>query len=82
MKGLIVAIGISLFMFGCTDSQMKNITTLGTPGKIELYSGGKKVAEWHSTGKITSESSTDGWKFVDRDTGKLVRVSGTTVVIN
>lgn len=84
MKKLAIlsVMGLALLMGGCTDSQMANFKTLGDPGVVILYSGGKEVGRWKSTGKITSESSTDGWKFVDAETGKLIRVSGTTVVIN
>ena len=84
MKKLAIlsVIGLALMMGGCTDAQIKNITTLGDPGTIILYSGGEEVGRWKSTGKIASESSSDGWMFEDAETGKFIRVSGTTVVIN
>lgn len=84
MKKLMIlsVLGLALMVGGCTDAQIKNITTLGDPGTIILYSGGKEVGRWKSTGKIASESSSDGWMFEDAETGKFIRVSGTTVVIN
>ena len=85
MKKLMIlsVLGLSLMVGGCTDAQVKNWTTIGDPGTIILYSGGKEVGRWKSTGKIASESSSFyGCMFEDAETGKLIRVSGTTVVIN
>ncbi|MEW6381500.1 MAG: hypothetical protein AB1611_18125 [bacterium] len=61
---------------------MKDAITIGRPGIVKLYSGGRLVEQWESTGKVISEENSDGWLFVDKKTGKLIRVSGTVVIIN
>jgi len=62
---------------GCTDATFSKVTSYNTTFKISLFSGGQLVREYHSTGRVESEEHTDGWFFVNKETGKLVRVSGT-----
>lgn len=81
MKKFLIILAV-LFTIGCTDAGIKNFTTYGSSGNVQLYSGGKLVGEWTSTGKIMSESCNDGWCFVDTETGKLIRVIGTTIITN
>lgn len=45
-----------------------------------MYSGGQKVREWTSTGKVLSESQSDGYYFEDSETGKLIEVAGDVVI--
>lgn len=71
-----------LLIAGCTQAEMKDAITIGRPGIVKLYSGGRLVEQWESTGKVISEENSDGWLFVDKKTGKLIRVSGTVVIIN
>lgn len=71
-----------LILSGCTNAQKKQWTTLGSPGHITCYSGGKVIYEGYSTGKIASENQSDGWFFEDIKTGKLIRVSGDCVLEN
>lgn len=52
----------------------------GRDHRITLYSGGKAVREWKSSGKVLPEKESDGWYFRDSKSGSLVRVSGTAVV--
>jgi hypothetical protein len=65
---------------GCTDAKWAAQTALGTQFRITLYSGGSPVRQWISTGKVETEEHSDGWLFVDKATGGLVRVSGPVVV--
>jgi hypothetical protein len=69
-----------LFAFGCSDAATSSWSALGCKHKVELYSGGQKVREWTSTGKVNNESESDGYYFCDVETKKLVRVSGTLVI--
>lgn len=64
----------------CTDAQRAKVGGLGDEFKVELYSGGKKVREWTSTGKVSNEENTDGYYFKDKDSGKLIEVSGDVVI--
>jgi len=67
-------------MLGCSDAAFASMGSLGESHKITLYSGGKIVREWISTGKIENETSSDGFYFRDKSTGKLVRVTGDVVI--
>jgi hypothetical protein len=69
-----------VFALGCTDAEWDRTLNYGTHFKIEMYSGGKLVREWTSTGKIDSEKHSDGYYFRDKETGKLVTVSGDVVI--
>ena len=71
-----------LFIFGCTNADRANISSLGSDATVRLYSGGELVGEWVSDGKVMAEDSTDGWRFKDKTTGMFIRVTGDTVVIN
>ena len=66
----------------CTNANWSQMTSIGSPGHIKLYSCGVVVGEWDSTGKIATEKGSDGWYFQDAITKKLVRVSGTVVITN
>jgi hypothetical protein len=65
---------------GCTDAQQSQLGSLGSKFTVTLYSNGESVKTWTSTGKVMTESESDGWYFTDEKTGKLVRVSGSVVI--
>jgi hypothetical protein len=73
---LIVLMSIS----ACTDAERSNITTIGSAFQITLFSGGKIVGQWESSGKVLTEDKTDGYQFRDNKTSKFIRVSGNVVV--
>jgi hypothetical protein len=75
---------ITLFMLliACTDTEIAQLTAIGEPGHITCYSGGQVIFEGDSTGKIATEEQSDGWKFMDAATGRLVRVSGDCLIRN
>ena len=68
------------FMVGCSDADRASLSAYGDEHLVELYSGGQKVREWQSTGKVFSEENSDGFYFKDAGTGQLVRVTGDVVV--
>jgi len=79
---MIVTLWVGI-LAGCSDATMKNLSTYGDSATIILYScDGKIIRQWESTGKVATETQSDGWRFVDKKTGKLVRVSGTIVIEN
>jgi hypothetical protein len=68
-------------LVGCTDAGCaKTATSLNSRHKIQLYSGGKLIGEWTSTGKVMDDDSGSGYYFVDEKTKLLVRVQGDAVV--
>ena len=71
-----------MLLIACTDTEIAQLTAIGEPGHITCYSGGQVIFEGDSTGKIATEEQSDGWKFMDAATGRLVRVSGDCVVRN
>lgn len=84
MKKLsIILIGFALItMASCTDSMVEKSFNYGNEFKVEMYSGGKLVRSWVSTGKVHTENGSDGYYFKDKSTGKLVEVAGDVVITN
>lgn len=66
---------------GCKDSVMAQFRSLGSEHQVSLYSGGKLVGEWHSTGNVSNQEHSDGYYFEEKATHKLIEVSGTVVII-
>ena len=67
-------------LIGCTDAGRAKIGGYGDKFKVEMYSGGEKVREWTSSGKVLSEQGSDGYYFNDSESGKLIEVSGDVVI--
>jgi hypothetical protein len=81
MKYLTLMIAlIALLNAGCTDAARANLGAYGNEHRVRMYNGGVLVAEWTSTGKVTSLENSDGWQFMDKETGKLVRVGGDVII--
>lgn len=71
-----------LLFTSCTNAQCAQFSSLGSRGHIKCYSANTVIYEGDSTGKISTESQSDGWFLQDAETGKLVRVSGACVITN
>ncbi len=62
---------------GCTDAAKARRESYGDEANVTCYSGGQKIYEGRSTGKIErAESGSDGYYFRDKATGRLREVSG------
>lgn len=79
MKTLITLLAVTM-LIGCTDAERSKLGGYGDKFKVEMYSGGQKVREWTSSGKVISEEGSDGYYFNDSETGKLIEVSGDVVI--
>ena len=66
---------------GCKDADRAQFRALGSEHRIIVYSGGIAVATYESTGNVSNESSSDGWYFKDKASGKLIEVAGTLVIL-
>lgn len=77
---LIFVIGLFLIC-GCTDATIGKFKALGDSAHVTCFSGGKLIYEGCSTGKVKSESSSDGYYFQDKRTKKVMEVSGNCVII-
>lgn len=82
MKRFQLIVVLVMTLYGCTDASRAQLGSLGNPGTIECYSGGKAIYIGKSTGKIATEQGSDGWYFNDAATDRLVRVSGDCVIKN
>lgn len=81
MKTKLITIAIaSLTLFSCTDATRSKLFGYGNQFKVEMYSGGQKVREWNSSGKVLSERGSDGYYFKDKESGKLIEVAGDVVI--
>jgi len=79
----VVALFIALVMgsTSCTDAQRSKIGGLGNEFKVEMINCDGTVARsWISSGKVSSESNSDGYYFKDKKTGKLIEVTGRLVI--
>jgi len=76
LKLLPIALVMLLSTTACTDAKFSKLTTLGSSAHVQCYSGGKLIADYHSTGKIANEEQSDGYYFVAKEDGKAHTVSG------
>jgi len=81
MKKIFFAV-VCLLVIGCTDTNIANLSSYGSKGHIQCYSGGKLIYEGDSTGKLQTVETSDGWEFKDAKTGNFIRVSGDCIVFN
>ena len=66
---------------GCTDATQAKIGAIGEAHRVILYSGGKQVASWETTGMVRNETDSDGFYFNEKETNALVRVTGDVVIL-
>jgi len=78
MKSLVLSM-VMVACLGC-DARISQFQAIGAKHHIELWSGGKMVREWTSTGKVLTETNSDGYYFCDVETQRLVRVTGDLVI--
>jgi hypothetical protein len=76
----ILFIMLAFTLTSCTDGRMSKLMSYGSSRSIECYSGAKLIYKGISTGKISSETQSDGYFFRDSATGKLMEVSGNCVI--
>ncbi len=80
MKKALISLLILASLASCTDSAQEKLFSYGTEFKVEMFSGGKLVKQWISTGKVLSEKGSNGYYFKDKSTGHLVEVDGDIVI--
>lgn len=79
---MLLVLGLALVaMASCTDTEMAKLTAYGNKHKIELLScDGKVVRTFNTDGKVENPQGSDGYQFMDNETGKLTEVSGNVIV--
>ena len=80
VNSLLVASLLIVACVGCKDATRAQWNSLGTQHKISLYSGGKLIRQWISTGNVSNQKQSDGWYFEDAKTHLLVEVAGQVVI--
>jgi hypothetical protein len=76
---LFTLLTIMATMVSCTDATMSKMGGYGDTFTIKVL-GPDTVITYHSTGKVISEEHSDGYYFTNRETGKLVEVSGNVII--
>lgn len=73
-----------LFLFSllaCTDAEKAKFGGLGDEFKVEMINcDGTVGRSWISSGKVLSEANSDGYYFVEKDTDKLIEVTGNLII--
>lgn len=80
MKAIVIAAIGAIALAGCTDARMAKLTNFGKGAFVKCYSGTALIYDGESTGKVISESSSDGYAFKDARTGDLMEVSGNCII--
>lgn len=76
----LILLAIVLLFAGCTDAEWDRTFNYGARNRVEMYSGGKLIKTYHTTGKIQSENGSDGYYFRAEETNGLVTVSGDVII--
>lgn len=83
MKKVFLLALLAVSMVSCTDATWGKFKGLGDNFQVEMLNcNGDVVRTWTSSGKVLSEANSDGYHFVDAETGKLVEVTGTLIITN
>lgn len=80
MKLLSVISLLFILLTGCKDSDRAQWRSMSSKHRVTVYSGGKAVGVWTSTGNVSNQEHSDGYYFEDEETHKLIEVSGTVVI--
>lgn len=76
---MISLVAIATLMSSCTDAELGKMGGFGETYTVKVL-GPDTVITYHSTGKVLSEKSSDGYYFTSKETGKLVEVSGAVII--
>lgn len=78
---IVIPIIIILSTAACTDATRAKLGGYGDEFKIEMVNCDGSIArEWISTGKVHSEADSDGYYFKEKNTGKLIEVTGRLII--
>lgn len=68
-------------IISCTDGERAKLGGLGDEFLVEMINCDGTVARsYTSTGKVSSEANSDGYFFMDKETGTLVEITGRIVI--
>ena len=78
MKKLLLLCIASVLLAGCTDADQAALFSYGSKTKVECWSGGQKIFNDESTGKVTIAQSGIYYKSVK--TGNLVHTYADCII--
>ncbi len=76
---LFTLLTIMATMVSCTDAEKSKLGGYGDTFTVKVI-GPDTIITYHSTGKVISEQHSDGYYFTNRETGKLIEVSGNVII--
>lgn len=79
MNKLLLTIALlcgTIGLVGCRSADRAELFSIGQDHRVVKWSGGKVVRIWYSSGKVVNETDSDGYYFMNKATGLLVRTSG------
>ena len=79
MKNLIALLVLVITFASCTDATRAKLGGYGDTFTVKVVTC-DTIITYKSSGKVISESSSDGYYFNDAATGKLVEVSGNVII--
>lgn len=83
IKRLIATLFLAVVMgsTSCTDATRAKFGGYGDEFKVEMLNCDGTIARtWISSGKVQSEANSDGYYFNDKETGKLIEVTGRLII--
>jgi hypothetical protein len=82
LLALVLAVGLPMFFaYGLTDAGRAKVQALGDSARVTCYSGGVMFFDACSSGKVHSESSSDGYFFSEKETRWPVEVAGDCTIV-
>lgn len=78
MKKLLLLCITGVLLVGCTDAEQAALLSYGSKTKVECWSGGQKIFDDESTGKVTIDQSGIYYKSVK--TGNLVHTYADCII--
>lgn len=78
MKKLLLLCIAGALLAGCTDAEQAALLSYGSKTKVECWSGGQKIFDDESTGKVTIDQSGIYYKSVK--TGNLVHTYADCII--
>lgn len=78
---LSLVLALLFISLSCTDARRSKFGGFGDEFLIEVISCDGSVSRtYESTGKVLSERNSDGYYFEDKETGKLVEITGRIII--
>lgn len=65
---------------GCSNSKIAAASAWGKRHRVTLFSGGKEVGQWITSGKIENEHQSNGYYFQDDKTKKVILINGDVII--